>query len=230
MTADLTAPTELPETVASRTTIGFPGRAEWCASDAVYTDDTLRIAGHPVMEAWETSYMHRLARIVTGGGGRILEVGYGMGISASAVLSHPEVTSYTVIDCHPDVAARALDRLRSDIAAGRASVIVGFWEDVTAKLRSESFDGILFDTYPLTVEEVHRNHFPFFPEAHRLLRPGGVLTYYSDEETGFSEQHLQALHDAGFHEPSMEVCRLDTPPECEYWRAETMIAPIVRKR
>jgi guanidinoacetate N-methyltransferase len=230
MTTDLATPESTPETVATRLEIGFPGREAWCESDAVYTDDTLRIAGHPVMEAWETSYMHRLARIVAGGGGRILEVGYGMGISATAVLAHPEVTSYTVIDCHPDVAARALEQLRSDIAVSRATVLVGFWEEVTGKLRSESFDGILFDTYPLAAQEVHRNHFAFFPAAHRLLRPGGVLTYYSDEEDGFSEPHLQALRDAGFDEPSMEVCHIGTPPDCEYWRADTMIAPIVRKR
>jgi guanidinoacetate N-methyltransferase len=220
----------IKDTVATRVEVGFSGRENWCAAPAVFSEDTLRIAGHPVMETWETSYMHRLASIATSGGGQILEVGYGMGISAAALLASPDLTSYTAVECHPDVAAQALEQLRAEIATSRATVLVGFWEQVTPTLRSESFDGILFDTYPMTVDEVHRNHFRFFPEAHRLLRPGGVLTYYSDEEAGFSAEHLSALHAAGFHDLSTEVCRIAPPPGCEYWRADTIVAPIVRKR
>ncbi len=217
------------DTVQSRLDIGFGTREEWCKSAAEFTDDTLRIAGHPVMERWESSYMGRLASIASVSGGRVLEVGYGMGISASALLQDENVKSYTVIECHPGVGARALARLTDEIASARARVMIGFWEEVTPLLGDESFDGILFDTYPLTATDIHQNHYAFFPEAFRLLRSGGVLTYYSDEAQQFSPEHAARLRESGFADVNFEVCDIDTPADCEYWRFDTMIAPMVRK-
>ena len=104
-------------------------------------------------------------------------------------------------------------------------------EEVTPTLASGSFDGILFDTYPLTAEEIHCNHFWFFSEAHRLLKPGGILTYYSDEESQYSAKHYSRLLEAGFKmgNISSEVFPVYLPLHCEYWQAKTILAPIVRK-
>jgi guanidinoacetate N-methyltransferase len=220
---------ELP-TVASRVEIGFPsGKAEWCNSTAAYTTHNLWIAGHPVMQDWEDGYMATLAGIVGEVGGRTLEVGYGLGLSTRYLLKMDAVEEHWVIECHPDVISRAVLDLRDELSTGRVHLIGGFWEDIVSSLADEQFDGIIFDTYPLTEEEVHANHFPFFADAYRLLRPGGVFTYYSDEAVGLSASHIERLNVAGFQDITWVTVPVAPPTNCEYWDDDTIVAPIVRK-
>jgi guanidinoacetate N-methyltransferase len=219
------------DTHKSRVNIGFlDDGAKWITEPAMYDEHTLRIAGHPVMEDWEQGYMETLARIATTNGGRVLELGYGMGLSAHAIQSH-DIDSHYVIEANVDVATKALKDLRSPLDKNKVHVFTGLWEDVTPTLADGSFDGILFDTYPLTEEQIHSNHFWFFKEAYRLLKPGGVLTYYSDEVNSFSEQHIAKLVEAGFNPDKFtsEVCPVQPPEDCEYWQHDTILAPIIVK-
>lgn len=221
----------ITDTVATRLAIGFPAEAQdWCAAPAIFDDHTLRILGHPVMEDWETEYMTQLASVATRHGGDILELGYGMGISAR-VIQAASIASHHVVECHPDVVSSALRTWREAIAAQRLHLHVGFWEEVSPRFADASFDGILFDTYPLKSEEIHGNHFPFLKEAYRLLRPGGTLTYYSDQATELPEEHLSALEAAGFERSgvSWEVCPVSPPADCEYWQSDSLVVPVVRK-
>ena len=218
-------------TIKTRKKIGFPERRhDWVHAPAIYDDHTLRIAGHPVMEDWELGYMHLLAEIATSNQGQVLEIGYGLGLSAKAIQSHT-IKSHFVIECHPDVITRCIKDLYQPMNENRLHVMSGFWQDITPCLRAKSFDGILFDTYPMSEEEIHANHFWFFEEAYRLLKPGGVLTYYSDEATGFSDLHLKKLQCAGFLKRNIQhvICDVAPPVNCEYWQAKTILAPIIRK-
>lgn len=213
-------------TVRTRTEIGFDERDAWRDASATFTDHTLTIQGHPVMEDWEEGYMKRLAHICAAQGGTVLEVGFGMGISARHIQRHP-IDRHIVIEANWDVFEQLVAFAKS--AAHPVSPLFGFWEDTTALLPDASVSGILFDTYPLTEEEIHRNHFPFFKEAHRLLRPGGVLTYYSDEIDSFSPQHRALLEEAGFSDIQGETFPVTPPADCQYWKSATILAPIVRK-
>jgi len=216
------------ETFQTRHKLGFTGRKTWIKSKAIYDGATLKIAGHPVMEDWEGDYMHMLAHIATSKKGKVLEVGYGMGISAKFI-QHYKLDSHYIIECHPDVAKKFIEDFRDKIASNKIHMLTGFWEDITPLLAGNTFDGILFDTYPLKEEEIHANHFWFFKEAYRLLKSGGVLTYYSDEETNFSEKHLAKLHEAGFTNIDFKLCNVVPPDDCEYWQANTILAPVVTK-
>jgi guanidinoacetate N-methyltransferase len=218
------------DTFKTRRDIGFPAqKTEWNTAKALYTEHTLRIAGHPVMEDWETGYMHMLADIATTNKGNVLEIGYGLGISARAIQTRSQ--KHYVIECHPDVITKGISDFSEEVATGKMNILSGFWEDVTPILKDAVFDGILFDSYPLDEEQIHANHFWFFEEAYRLLKPGGILTYYSDEATSFSAAHLEKLHAAGFRPEDIDfkICDVNPPKDCEYWQDKTILAPIVKK-
>ena len=219
------------DTISTRKNIGFPKKKEdWTKNHAVYDKHTLRIANHPVMEDWELGYMQMLAKIACMNKGIVLEVGYGLGLSATAI-QNENITSHNIIECHPDVVSKCIKDQYEAIKNNRLHVFTGFWEDITPMIKDCTFDGILFDTYPLTEEEIHANHFWFFKEAYRILKPEGILTYYSDEATGFSEIHLEKLIEAGFSKENIgsKVCDVNPPENCEYWKEKTIMAPIIRK-
>jgi guanidinoacetate N-methyltransferase len=205
----------------------FPkDRQEWRDSPARFTSRRLEILGHSVMEDWEREYMRLLASIAASRPRRILEVGFGMGISAGFIQEYiPD--EHLIIEANRMVYDKLL--AFAEGARGKVEPILGFWEDVTGELEDGSVSAILFDTYPLSASEVHRNHFPFFREAYRLLENGGILTYYSDEETTFSSAHLRALEEAGFRDIRGEVCRVSPPPGCDYWQKQSILAPIIFK-
>ncbi len=182
------------------------------------------------MEDWEINYMERLAEIACRNEGNVLELGFGMGLSARAIEAH-NIDGHYVIECHPDVIAKCIKNFHYAIGANRLHLLSGFWQDITPLIKDETFDGILFDTYPMSEEELHSNHFWFFKEAYRLLKPGGIFTYYSDEATKFSEKHLKKLEESGFKKKNInfEICEVNPPADCEYWKDSTMIAPIITK-
>ncbi|MBI4136990.1 class I SAM-dependent methyltransferase [Candidatus Roizmanbacteria bacterium] len=216
-------------TYQSRIRIGFQSDKDiWKQAPAIYNHHTLKILGHPVMEDWERPYMKQLARIATRKGGAILEVGFGMGIS-SGFIQESEIASHTIIEANHTVAEQAYLFARHTRVP--TAIIEGFWEEGIDDIPSGSIDGILFDTYPLSEREIHKNHFAFFPHAHRLLKKDGIFTYYSDEPETFSQEHFQRLIAAGFEREHISGCvvPVQPPADCLYWHNKTLLAPQVTK-
>ncbi|MFI8460813.1 hypothetical protein [Kitasatospora sp. NPDC085464] len=228
-TEELAADLTHLDTVARRLVTGTDRpaiRNTWSDSRAEYDDSQLIIEDQQVMQDWETPLMAAMARCVTRGGGDVLELGFGMGISATRILREG-VRSYTVIEANADVQERF-----ADWAAARPGqevrLVPGRWQDVLDGLGE--FDGIFFDTYPADEEEylayvvddvTFAAH--FFPHAAAHLRPGGVFTYYSNEIDSLGRGHQRALleHFSSF---SVEVVRdLKPPADCHYWWADSMV-------
>jgi len=221
----------MKKTERSRIKLGFPSREEWLKIPAVFTKKTLFIAGHQVMQRWESNYMKMLAAIASKNGGNILEVGYGLGMSAHFIQMTTKKKNVThhIIEAHPDVIKIAKKNLTEEIKNGRVVLYEGFWEDITKKFPDNFFNGILFDTYPLESTDIHKNHYKFFPVAYRILMPGGILTYYSDESDGFSYDHKKELNISGFKKLDYKICKVNPPKDCIYWDKKNFIAPIVVK-
>ena len=112
----------------------------------ILSSDEIRIAGREddwVMHKGEKSLMYKLAEIVTKNGGNILEVGFGMHISADAIQSNPNVTSHTIIEVHPEIYKHALMWAKNK---PNTEIILGDWVNIIPTL-DRKFDGILHDTH-----------------------------------------------------------------------------------
>jgi predicted methyltransferase len=197
--------------------------SSWANLPVELTDDQLVIGGWQVMQAWETPLMDVMAKEVTAKEGHILEVGFGMGISANHIINYG-CDSYTVIEAHPAVAemARAWAKQQTVLC----TVIEGPWQDIVPTISPMAFDGILFDTYPFTESERGQNHFAFIPQVPSLLCAEGIFVCYSDETTAFRSEHLRLLLDAFDEVRLIKVSDLQPGDDCEYWSESHMVVPV----
>jgi protein arginine N-methyltransferase 2 len=121
-----------------------------------------------VMMDWEDEIMSASAAYVTGNGGDILEIGFGMGISAGYIQSH-SISSHTIIENHPQIIPRA-----QEWAADKPNVIIvtGSWYNVLDDL--STYDGIFYDTFgDMDVRY-------FSSSLSTLIKPETKLTWYND--------------------------------------------------
>ena len=76
--------------------------------------------------------MKELANILGEKGGRVLEVGFGMGISASFIQAHESITEHVIIEANEFV----FKRLQSfaHTAPHKVTPLFGFWQDVVSMI------------------------------------------------------------------------------------------------
>ena len=121
-----------------------------------------------IMMDWESNIMSEHADIVCHNQGDVLEIGFGLGISAGYIQSlNP--TTHTIIEIHPDIYAKLVIW-----AADKPNVIpvLGDWYDIQDTLGQ--FDGIFYDTiYDVYFSDFMNN----FVSAH--MKTGGKFTYFN---------------------------------------------------
>mmetsp|Transcript_71648 Transcript_71648/g.191175 ORF Transcript_71648/g.191175 Transcript_71648/m.191175 type:complete len:227 (-) Transcript_71648:971-1651(-) len=203
----------------------------WSAGEC----DVLAILGQPVMESWESPYMIAMAKSVCAVGGRILEVGFGLGISAAAIDSFPGVVEHVIFEANEQVCGQA--GLWSDGAARPTTVYQGFWQDLVDDFPPESFDGILFDCFPLTAAHYRDGEVvEFFPFAHKLLRRGGIFAFYFDcgsswaeAERGFLADTQPLLEKIGFSSVRFSDVPVSPRKDCPYFWKDRFLLPVATK-
>lgn len=214
-------------------------KRDWTGIGEELDSERLDIDGHPVMQAWESPYMGELARIATRKGGRVLEVGFGMAISATAIQQYDH-TEHIIMEANGDV----FKRLEAFKGTYPKVTPMGpaLWQDSVNKMEDGSLDGILYDTYPLNAEEQHTHQFDFLKQARRLLKPGGILTYcnltslgvlkneFESWEELFEKTQLPLLLEAGYtldEIKDIEIFPVTPTADCEYYQHTTAMAPVI---
>lgn len=219
-------------------------KQKWNSIDADFhqTEDgrgeVLNIDGHPVMEQWEHPYMAELARVATQKGGVVLEVGFGLGLSATAIQKF-DIREHIIIEANAGVVARGKEWAKTQ--PHKVTFMHGLWQDEIKKIEPNSIDGVLYDTYPLTKEEQHTHQFDFIRQIFSALKPGGILTYCNLTSIGvlrgehewealWRETQVPHLKDIGFSEMTYETVEVAPPKACEYYSHSEALLPTCLKK
>ena len=136
----------------------------------------------PVMMDWEHPLMSASAAYICEGGGDILEVGFGMGISAGYIQSH-SISSHTIIENHPQIIPLAQEWAKDK---PNTTIISGSWYDVYKANKLSTYNGVFFDPnkYP------NSGHEHFSSSLSSWMKPGGKVTWWNDIPTGSNEYNI----------------------------------------
>ena len=123
-----------------------------------------------VMMDWEDTIMSASAAYVCENGGDILEIGFGMGISATYIQSHT-INSHTIIENHPQIITKA-----QAWAADKSNVTIieGSWFDIKDTL--STYDGLFYDTWG------DLNNTDIWTLMPSFMKPGGKATWWGSHE------------------------------------------------
>ena len=123
-----------------------------------------------VMMDWEDSIMSASAAYACEGGGDILEIGFGMGISADYIQQHT-INTHTIIENHPDVITKA-----QAWAADKSNVTIleGSWYDIKDTL--STYNGLFYDTWG---DENNTDIWTLMPS---FMKPGGRATWWGSHK------------------------------------------------
>ena len=173
-------------------------------SDKIYFTDEDNISQSEVMMDWEHPLMSASAAYVCEGGGDILEIGFGMGISAGYIQSQ-SISSHTIIENHPQIITKA-----QEWASGKSNVtiVTGSWYDVKNSL--STYDGVFYDTYGDDDLE------QFSSSLSTLVKSGGKATWWNmnPNETNF------------FNIPNVTYTAINiNPPTNSYFNSSTYYLP-----
>jgi len=135
--------------------------------DPTYKDKSK--AGSVVMHSCELSLMKAMADLTCRNGGHILEIGFGLGISASYIQQN-NIESHTIIEVHPEIYERACRW--ADKQNIPVYVYLGDWMEVLPNIDA-IYDGIFHDTH--LDNQVHK----FLPTIQKNCKNNTIVVFFS---------------------------------------------------
>ena len=137
-------------------------------NDIIYTNDgrLLDTNGNAVMMEWEKPIMKDAASLICRDGGRILNVGFGLGLIDNYIQSQ-DIKEHWIIEAHPGVIQKMKDEGWDKKPNVRC--IFDKWQNVYKNL--PKFDGVYFDTWKEAHEDFHQI-------VESILNPGAKYLYF----------------------------------------------------
>jgi hypothetical protein len=160
--------------------------------DELGKDVLLKDGKFQVMMEWEKPYMQACIDALRPFGD-VLEVGFGLGYSSEQIQSF-RPKSHTIIECHPEIAARAREWARKHT---HVTIIEDTWQHALPTLGV--FDSIFFDDYPLQSEQEMQKMEKESEHSQLLLKKGERLLTEVEKtipfltEIQYSDEDLQGL-------------------------------------
>tara|TARA_Y100000034_G_scaffold17974_1_gene19824 strand:+ start:202 stop:759 length:558 start_codon:yes stop_codon:yes gene_type:complete len=164
-----------------------------------------------IMMDWEHPLMRRHAEITCQNGGDILEIGFGMGISAQYI-QEQDIDSHTIIEIHPEIAKNAREWAKDK---ENVKIIESDWYDVTDDLKT--YDGIFYDA------ELDFHKDEFYNLVKKILKDGGIYTFFNAHNMGMKNQYN--IKENIIYE-SIDI----SPPENPYLNSNIYYLPIIKMR
>jgi len=165
---------------------------------------TIQDLGDEVMMSWEDSLMSASAGYVTQNGGDILEIGFGMGISAGYMHSH-SINSHTIVENHPEIIPKAVEWASNK---SNVTIVSQSWYDVRNSLGQ--FDGIFYDSYG------DDNLNDFSSSLSGLTKSETKVTWWNNEP---SETNYYNIPNVTYQSISVN------PPQNNYFNSTTYYLP-----
>ena len=205
-----------------------PGDPQVSLDDRTQSD----LEDNEIMEDWQIPIMQAMASNVTQAHGHVLEIGFGIGASATNI-QEAGVESHTIVECNDSVVER-YHQWKENYPDRDIRLIHGLWQETTDQL--EVYDGIFFHTYPLNESEYLENIINsityaghFFPTAASHLRDGGIFTYLTNEIDSLSRAHQRLLFKY-FSSIELEVIQFDIPANVkDAWWSGSMVVIKAKK-
>ena len=158
----------------------------------------------PVMMKWEAPIMKDAANLICSNGGKILNVGFGLGLIDNYIQSY-DIAEHWIIEAHPDVQ----NKMREEGWDKKHNVkcIFDKWQNVYQDL--PKFDGIYYDTWMEPQEDFHK-------VVPMILAPNGRYTYFEAKEKKVSklfskyqiEEHWTHLHEISDNQDYYKVSKV----------------------
>jgi ubiquinone/menaquinone biosynthesis C-methylase UbiE len=134
------------------------------------------------MHVGERKLTECMAEMVCLNGGYILEIGFGMGMSASAIQKHTNVASHTIVEINEKVYEKAVEWAKDK---NNVQIILGDWKNILPTL-NKKFDAILHDT------SFDNNILKFLDECKHLCKNDTLVVFYyypHNSETEYNDQN-----------------------------------------
>ena len=186
---------------------------------------------HQIMMEWEKPYMEKSIEMLNPFG-KVLEIGFGMGYSATKMCSFENVKEYNVIECMPIVWEKFKEFKTQQQTARpelKINLIKGRWEDVLQT--TDTFDCIYFDDYALNADmdpgnrKITHDRLSIFLckvlQKHTTI--GSRISFYSTVNCLEMYKHINCTH------LECSEYNIEIPADCKYARGDKMYIPIMTK-